>query len=75
MCQNRVFRQAANVRFWLKADSPSDELNVGYAPERCYEAEGCGLMLLLPFNGDLKERSDDGKFYSDFQRTVYLCGA
>ena len=20
-------------------------------------------MLLLPFNGDLKERSDDGKFY------------
>jgi len=36
-------------------------------PERCYEAEGCGLMLLLSFNGDLKERYDDGYFCNDFQ--------
>ena len=31
-------------------------------------------MLLLPFNGDLKERYDDGKFCDDIQRTFYLCG-
>ncbi len=40
---------------------------VRFTPERCYEAEGRGLMLLLPFNGDLKERYDDGYFCNDFQ--------
>ena len=45
----------------------STPLTLMLLAKRCFEAEGCGLMLLLPFNGDLKERYDDGYFCNDFQ--------
>ncbi len=44
-------------------------------PERCYEAEGCGLMLLHSFTVNLKERYDDEYIHNHFPRTIHLRGA